>query len=119
MNLVTVKAYLLREQFHKFWEYVSPTWAGKFLDGWLAMVNKSNIDPITDLGKTLESHRELILNFFRAKKAFNSGIVEGFNRKINLTVRKSFGFRTIKIAKVAMYHQLGELPEARFTHEFW
>jgi len=119
MNLVTVKAYLLREQFQKFWDYVSPTWAGKFLDGWMAMVNKSNIEPIKKLGKTLETHRELILNFFRAKKAFNSGIVEGLNRKINLTIRKSFGFRTIKIAKVAMYHQLGELPEPRFTHEFW
>ena len=31
MNLNIVKAYLLKEQFHKFWEYKSPTWAGKFL----------------------------------------------------------------------------------------
>ncbi len=54
-----------------------------------------------------------------AKKQFNSGIVEGLNRKINLTIRKSFGFRTIKIAKICLYHQLGELPEPTFTHEFW
>lgn len=32
MNLRTVKAYLLREQFQKFWQYSSPGWAGRFLD---------------------------------------------------------------------------------------
>jgi len=67
----------------------------------------------------LENHRELILNYFRAKKQYNSGIVEDLNRKINLTIRKSFGFRTIKIAKTCLYHQLGELPEPEFTHKFW
>lgn len=65
------------------------------------------------------AHRPLILNYFRAKKQFNSGIVEGLNRKINLTIRKSFGFRTLKIAKVCLYHQLGELPEPDFAHKFW
>ncbi|MEI3004111.1 MAG: transposase [Victivallales bacterium] len=34
MNLRTVKAYLLREQFQKLWEYRSPGWAGKFLEQW-------------------------------------------------------------------------------------
>jgi transposase len=42
----------------------------------------------------LRRHRELILNWLRAKKQFNSGIVEGLNLKLKLTVRKSFGFRT-------------------------
>lgn len=46
-------------------------------------------------------------------------IVEGMNRKINLTLKKSFGFRTIKIARTCLYHQLGELPEPEFTHKFW
>ncbi len=29
-NLKSVKAYLLKEQFNLFWEYVSPYWAEKF-----------------------------------------------------------------------------------------
>ena len=41
------------------------------------------------------------------------------NRKINLTIRKSFGFRALKIAKTCLYHQLGELPEPEFAHKFW
>ena len=119
MNLRTVKAYLLKEQFHGFWEYKSPTWAGKFLDVWCKMAMHSNIDPMKKVAKMLRSHRELILNYFRAKKKFNSGIVEGLNRKINLTVRKAFGYRSFKVIEIALYHQLGDLPEPEFTHEFW
>ena len=119
MNLRTVKAYLLREQFQKFWQYSSPGWAGRFLDQWCHAAIHSRIDAMKELAKMLQNHRELILNYFRAKKQFNSGIVEGLNRKINLTIRKSFGFRTIKIAKICLYHQLGELPEPTFTHEVW
>ena len=33
-NLQSVRSYLMREDFQRFWEYVSPAWAGKFLDQW-------------------------------------------------------------------------------------
>jgi len=119
MNLRTVKAYLLKEQFHRFWEYKSPSWAGKFLDQWSHAATHSRIDPMKDVARMLQAHRELILNYFRAKRQFNSGIVEGLNRKVNLTVRKAFGYRSFEIAQVALYHQLGNLPEQQFTHDFW
>jgi len=119
MNLNTVKAYVLREQFQRFWEYESPTWAGKFLDNWCELAHESELKPMIKVAKMLQSHRELILNYFRAKKEYNSGIVEGLNRKVNLTVRKSFGFRSFEIMKIALYHQLGHLPEPEFTHKFW
>ncbi|MFP3558636.1 transposase [Paraburkholderia sp. SIMBA_049] len=31
--------------------------------------------------RTVRAHRELILNYFRARKQFSSGIVEGLNNK--------------------------------------
>jgi transposase len=37
-NLQTVRAYLLKEDFQQFWEYESPSWAGKFLDEWCCQV---------------------------------------------------------------------------------
>jgi transposase len=119
MNLSIVKAYVLKEQFHKFWEYVSPIWAGKFLDNWCELAEESELEPMIGIIKMLKSHRELILNYFRAKKEFSSGIVEGLNRKVNLTIRKAFGFRSFEVMEVALYHQLGKLPEPSFTHEFW
>jgi len=72
-----------------------------------------------DIAKMLRSHQELILNYFRASKRYNSGIVEGLNLKVKLTVRKSFGFKSLKIIETALYHQLGDLPEPEFTHDFW
>ena len=111
MNLNTVKAYLFKEQFHKFWEYKSPTWAGKFLDQWCELANESKLEPMIKVAKMLKKHRELILNYFRAKKQFNSGIVEGMNRKINLTIRKAIGFRSFDVMETTLYHQLGKLPK--------
>ena len=57
--------------------------------------------------------------YFISKKKFNSGIVEGLNRKVNLTVRKAFGFKEFDVMKTALYHQLGDLPEPYFEHDFW
>ena len=66
-NLKTVRAYLLKEDFQQFWEYQSPTWAAKFLDDWCQQVMRSRIEPMKKVAKTLRGHRELILNYFRAK----------------------------------------------------
>ena len=119
LNLNIVKAYILKEQFHKFWDYTSSTWAGKFLDNWCELVQESELKPMIQITKMLQRHRHLILNYFIAKKEFNSGIVEGLNRKVNLTVRKAFGFRSFDVMQTALYHQLGNLPEPEFSHDFW
>ena len=99
MNLRTVKAYLLMEDFQRFWDYTYPAWAEKFLQRWCFRTMRSNIEPMKDIAKMLRRHQELILNWFRAKKQFNNGIVEGLNLKWNLTVRKAFGFRTFTHSK--------------------
>ena len=118
-NLQSMRAYLLKEDFRNFWDYVSPTWAGKFLDRWTTRVMRSKIEPLKKEAKTLRKHKELILNWFRAKKTFSSGIVEGLNTKVKLTVRKAYGFRTQKCTKMALYHVLGKLPEPPSTHKFY
>jgi len=71
------------------------------------------------VAKTLRSHRELILNYFRAKKQFSSGVVEGLNNKVKVTMRKSYGFRTFRITELALYHVLGKLPEPQLAHRFY
>jgi transposase len=100
------------------WEYTSPYWAGRFLDGWLARAMRSRLEPIKKVARSIRSHQELILNWFKAKKEFSSGIVEGLNYKIKLTIRKAYGFSSLETAEIAIYHALGELPEPEITHEF-
>lgn len=117
-NLRTVKAYLLKEQFQQFWEYKSPAWASKFLDQWTRQVMYSKIEPMKDVAKMLRNHQELILNWFRAKGSISQGIVEGFNGKAKVTIRKSYGFRTFRAMEVALYHNLGDLPMPDHIHRF-
>jgi transposase len=78
-NLKSIRSYLLKEEFQFFWDYLSPYWAGKFLDGWCTKTMRSKIEPMKKVARMLRSHRPLLLNWFRAKGQFSSGIVEGFN----------------------------------------
>ena len=118
-NLRSIRSYLLKEEFQLFWQYVSPYWAGKFLDKWCTKTMRSKIEPMKKVAKMLRRHRPLLLNWFRAKKQFSSGIVEGFNTKAKLTTRKAYGFRTYKAIEIALYHALGALPVPITTHEFF
>lgn len=67
-NLKSVRAYLLKNDFESFWNYVSPTWAGKFLDKWCTRTMRSKIEPMKKAAKTIRKHKLLILNWFVAKK---------------------------------------------------
>ena len=117
-DLKSVRGYLLKESFQLFWEYSSPYWAGQYLDRWFTRAMRSRLEPIKAVARTIRGHRELILNWFKARKQFSSGIVEGMNNKIKLTIRKAYGYRQLKVAEIALYHALGHLPEPPITHTF-
>jgi transposase len=119
INLRTVRSYLLKEDFQFFWEYSSPTWAGKFVDRWCKRVMRSRIEPMKEVARMLRNHRDLLLNWFRAKGELSSGPVEGCNNKAKLAIRRAYGFRTYDAIEIALYHTLGRLPEPEFTHRFW
>jgi|GEM_PF-2575912 len=92
-----VRAHFLREEFQRFWQYASPTWAGKFLDSWCT--------------GALRRHRPLILNWFHALGMISTGVVEGFNGKAKLTTRKAYGFRIPQGIEFALFHVMW-LPRA-------
>jgi transposase len=118
INLQSVKAYLMREDFQQFWNYKSTTWADKFLHDWVTRTMRSRLEPMKRVAKMLRSHKDLILNWFRANGKLSSGPVEGLNNKAKLAIKKAYGFRTLNCLQTAMYHQLGELKEPPWTHRF-
>ncbi len=117
-GLKSVKAYLLKKSFRLFWNYKSPYWAEWYLEKWCERAMRSRLDPIKNFVRMIRRHQPLIMNWFKAKKQFSSGIVEGLNRKINLVTRKSYGFRSYDVLVIALFHTLGKLPEPESTHEF-
>ena len=118
MNLKTVRAYLLKEDFQRFWNYRSAAWAGKFLDDWCKRTMRTRIEPMKKIARMLRSHRGLILNWFRAKELISLGAVEGLNNKAKVTTKKAYGFKSYEVIKIALYHTLGKLPEPEGTHRF-
>jgi transposase len=118
LNLRCVRAYLMREDFQRFWQYVSPTWAGRFLDQWCTRAMRSKIEPMKEMARTLRAHRTILLNWFRARGEISNGSVEGMNNKAKLAMKKAYGFKSYKTIELALYHQLGDLPEPILTHRF-
>jgi transposase len=117
-NLRVIRAYMMKEDFERFWEYKSAYWAGRFLDDWCVRAMRSKIEPVKKFVKLVRKHRELLMNWFKSK-GLSSGAVEGFNNKVKLTLRKGYGFRTFEALETVLYHALGKLPEPEFAHRFW
>ena len=118
-NLKSIRAYLLKEDFQQFWEYVSPSWAEKFLDIWCRRTMKSRLDSMKKIAKMLRRYKPEILNYFRARKQISQGCVEGLNNKVKSVIKKSYSFSEFKTIEMALYQSLGDLPEPNFTHRFW
>ncbi len=117
-KLKSVRAYILKESFQLFWSYNSPYWARWYLDKWCNRAMKSQLDPIKKFVGTVRKHEDLIMNYFKAKKMFSSGAVEGLNRKVNLITRRAYGYKSLEVLKTALYHTMGDLPEPKRTHLF-
>jgi len=86
-----------------------------FLAGWAKRMGWSDVG----LGELLlRSHRELILNWFRARGQLSAGAVEGLNGKVRVITKRACGFRTYRAVEVDPYHNLGRLPEPDSTRRF-
>ena len=118
LNLRSIKAYLLREDFQRFWEYQRVDFAEKFLENWITRTLQTDLTEMKKVARMLRKQKPLILNWFRAKGRLSSGAVEGMNLKVKLTMRKAYGFRTLKCLQIALYHDLGQLPEPMYFHRF-
>jgi transposase len=119
INLRSVRACLLKEQFQRFWDYSSSLWAQRFLAHWTTMAMRSRLEPFKKFARTLREHRAELLAWFAARGLFAHGATEGFNNKARITTRKAYGFRSYEHAEIALYHALGGLPEPDWlTHRF-
>ena len=118
LNLRTVRAHLLKEDFQQFWECRSPTAARRFLVRWCRRAMRSRLEPMKKVAKMLRRHRPLVLNWFRTGRSYSSGAVEGMNLKAKLAMRKAYWFRSYRSCELALYHSLGNLPEHSLAHRF-
>ena len=118
-KLTTARAWALKDLFEHFWTYKSVRCAAEFLQYWTWRAHRSRIEPMRKVARTLRTHENLLMNWFRAKGEISSAAVEGLNNKIRVVTRRSYGFRTYDAMEIALYHTLGKLPEpGESTHKF-
>ena len=84
-------AYLLKEALILLWE--QPTYARmkSFLHQWCAWALESGIRQMTQMAKTLLTHKSGILSWW--KHRINNGRMEGINNKIKTLLRQTYGLR--------------------------
>ena len=117
-ELKSVKAYLLKKDFLRFWNYKYKKSAEKFLRKWCTRTNRTKLKPMKKVSKMLTAKSALILNWFDTNPRLSSGIVEGYNNKAKLTIKKAYGFKSEEYLQYALYHTLGKLPLPELTHRF-
>jgi hypothetical protein len=52
------------------------------------------------------------------REEISNGITEGLNNNAKVAFRKARGYRSFKVAEIALYHQMEKLPKPKFKHEF-
>jgi transposase len=117
-KLATGRAWDLKECFQYLWRIKSVHWAGTFLDYWTNRALRTRLEPMKKVARMLRKHRPLLLNWFKTRGEVASGAVEGLNNKLRVVTGRSYGFRTYRVMELALYHNLGRLPEPESTHRF-
>jgi transposase len=102
LNSPIVKAYLLKEDLRRFWEYRSTAWAQAHLRQWLWRASHSRLEPFQKLARTLRSHLDGILAWTRIR--VTNGALEGMNNTIKTISHRAFGYSTSWTYIVNIYH---------------
>jgi transposase len=63
---------------------------------------QSRIGPMQEAARTLLKHKTLILSWFSAYSEISNGIVESFNDKTKLAMRKAYRFKSYEMIEITL-----------------
>lgn len=108
-NLQTGRAYRLKLAMQEFWT-TPHIFADMFLSEWIGWANRSRLEPMISVAKTLKQHEEGILRWFHSK--MTNGLLEGINGLVQAAKRRARGYRNVEnlIATVYMTANKLRLP---------
>ena len=100
-------AYLLREQFEQLWDYADATDSRIFFDAWREQLRGQELAPYEKFAAMIDAHWEGIAAYSQPTHKIPLGFVEGFNNKIRVLQRRSYGLRdeeylALKITTVSL-----------------
>jgi transposase len=91
VNRRLFKAYFLKEQIERLWDYTYEGAARRFFHNWVRSLRWQRLPAFKKLAATLERHLEGILSYCHHKIPF--GVVEAINANIRSMIRRGRGYR--------------------------
>jgi transposase len=107
-NSPLARAWYLKEDFQRFWDYVQEPRAERHLKAWLWWASHSRLEPFKRFAKMIREHLGGILAW--SKLRISNGALEGMNNKVKLVSHRSYGFRNDDRYIEAIYHNCAKLP---------
>jgi transposase len=106
-NLKTSRAWAMREQAMKLWDYCYPGAAENHFRWWYRWATHSRLKPMIDKAKMLKSHLKNILTYLT--HPITNALSESLNSKIEWVKYTARGFRNRENFKTAIYFHCGGL----------
>ena len=116
LNIRSVKAYLLKEEFRLLWECTTVEEAEEFLKSWLWRATHSRLKPIRTFAWTVKRHIEGILAWF--KLPISNGKVEALNNTAKAISHRARGFRLSETYCNVLMLCMGGLKLPETKHSF-
>ncbi len=111
MNLKTLKAYHMRENFQEIYKEETKESFERALKRWYFWATHSRIEPMKEAAKTIKRHWSGVLRWYTSK--VSNGILEGLNSLIQAAKAKARGYRTFKNFKIIIYMLTGKLDYSK------
>ena len=106
-NLKTSRAWALKEQAMRLWDFSYPKAASNHFAWWYRWATRSRLKPMIDKARMLKSHLKNILTYL--KHRITNATSESINAKIQWVKYTARGFRNVENFKNAIYFHCGGL----------
>lgn len=101
------RAWILKDEFEHFWEYLYQGSAEKFIRGWIRSVRRSRLEPLKEFVNTLVNHLDNIITYIGT--GISNAIAEGINRVIRQVKNRASGYRSFHAFTNMIYLVVGDL----------
>ena len=101
------RAWVLKDEFERFWDYKAPWAAERFIKRWTTTALKSRLEPIRSFVKTIRKHMDRILPY--VQNPLTNATAEGLNRIIKIVKNRASGFRTIEAFTDLIFLTVGDV----------
>lgn len=114
LDLKTSRAWAIKENLRRLWEFRRLGVAKKYWKRWLDWALRSQLAPIVRAAKTLERHVGGIFAFFENR--VTNAMAEGINAAIQRIKRAAHGYRNLENFMTAIFFHCGGLQLCPPTH---